>query len=80
MVQLNEEPKIDVSITGFASKTGNEAYNLQLYMQRALTLKKDLMRKGISSQRILTDYKGIDYNAENLAEARRLDIEFVVRR
>ncbi|GGE07930.1 hypothetical protein GCM10010831_06850 [Psychroflexus salis] len=43
-------------------------------------MKKDLMRKGISSQRILTDYKGIDYNAENLAEARRLDIEFVVRR
>ncbi|WP_188405395.1 OmpA family protein [Psychroflexus salis] len=35
VVQLNEEPKIDVSITGFASKTGNEAYNLQLYMQRA---------------------------------------------
>ena len=63
VVQLNEEPKIDVSIAGFACKTLNEAYNLQLSMQRALTLKKELMQKGISPQRILTDYKRIDCNA-----------------
>lgn len=78
--QLNEEPKIDVSIAGFASKTGNKDYNQQISMQRALALKKRLVQEGISSNRILTDYRGIDYEATNLAEARRLDIEFVVRK
>lgn len=49
-------------------------------MQRALALKKKLMQEGVSPKRILTDYRGIDYDASNLAEARRLDIEFVVRK
>lgn len=78
--KLNEEPKIDVAIEGFASKTGNATYNEKISMQRALALKKKLQNKGINANRILTDYKGIDYDATTLAEARRIDIRFVVRR
>ncbi|GGE27652.1 OmpA family protein [Psychroflexus planctonicus] len=78
--QLNNETKIDVLIAGYASKTGNEDYNQQISMQRALALKMKLMQEGIAPERILTDYRGIDYDAQNLAEARRLDIKYVVRK
>lgn len=78
--KLNKEPKIDVAIEGFASKTGNATYNEKISMQRALALKKKLQNKGINANRILTDYKGIDNDATTLAEARRIDIRFVVRR
>lgn len=78
--QLNNEPKIDVTIEGFASKTGNAKYNQEISMKRALALKTLLMEKGIPAKRILTDYKGIDYDVENSEEARRLDIQFYVRK
>lgn len=77
---LNEEPKVDVAIDGYASKTGNPDYNQQISMKRALALKKKLIQLGIASNRILTDYRGIDFQVENLADARRLDIQLLVRR
>ncbi len=77
---LNKEEQIDVMISGFASKTGAKEYNQMISMQRAHELKKQLMNKGISPNRILTDYKGIDYDATTLAEARRVEVELVIRR
>jgi len=80
VTQLKNEPKIDVSIAGYASKTGNADYNQKISMQRALALKTKLIAEGISPKRIITDFQGIDYNAASLEEARRLDIEFIIRK
>lgn len=77
---LKSDSKIDIAISGFASKTGNEAYNQKISMQRALELKNKLTQMGINSNRILTSYEGIDYEAESLAAARRLDIKLIVRK
>lgn len=78
--QLNEEPKIDILLEGFASAKGSAAYNQQISMKRAVALKEKLIEKGIPAQRILTDYKGIDSQANNEAAARRLDIKYLIRR
>lgn len=79
-VLLAEEKQIDVLISGFASKTGAEDYNQMISMKRAHELKKQLMNKGVSPNRILTDYKGIDYDAQEMAEARRVEVELIIRR
>ena len=77
--ELNEEPKIDVVIEGYASARGDALYNEELSMKRAIALKRKLMGLGIAPKRILTDYKGVDKNATKESEARRLDIRFLVR-
>lgn len=77
---LSKEDKLDLMIEGYASNRGDVLYNEELSMKRAIALKRKLMNKGIAPKRILTDYKGIDYEAKNDAEARRLDIRFVIRR
>lgn len=79
-VLLAEEKQIDVLISGFASKRGAEDYNQMISMKRAHELKRQLMNKGVSPNRILTDYKGIDYDAQEMAEARRVEVELIIRR
>lgn len=76
---LTNEAKIDVLIDGFASNRGDAMYNEELSMKRAIALKRKLMGLGIQPSRILTDYKGIDNKANNEAEARRLDIRYLIR-
>jgi|GEM_PF-3396149 len=77
---LQKEDQVDLMISGFASRTGAEDYNQQISMKRAHELKKQLMNKGVSPNRILTDYKGIDNEASSLAEARRVEVELILRR
>lgn len=77
---LKKEDQIDLMISGFASKTGAKEYNQQVSMKRAHELKKQLMHKGVSPNRILTDYKGIDNEASSLAEARRVEVKLIIRR
>ena len=77
---LDKEDKVDVMIEGYASNTGSVIYNQEISLRRAVALKTFLMEKGIPPKRILTDYKGIDYEAKTPAEARRLDVRFVIRK
>lgn len=77
---LNNEPKIDVLIEGYASNRGDILYNEELSMKRAIALKRKLMNVGIAPERILTDYKGVDKKATSENEARRLDVSFLVRK
>ncbi|HSQ45812.1 MAG TPA: OmpA family protein [Lutibacter sp.] len=77
---LNSNKSVDVFIKGFASNTGKAEYNLNLSMQRTESVKKALIKLGIPPLRILTDYYGIDYNAENLPQARRAAIELLIKK
>lgn len=68
---MKKNPTVKVRVCGYADKnTGSSSYNRQLSKKRAEAVSKFLTSKGISSERILTDYKGdsvqpFSTNAEN---------------
>lgn len=77
---LNENEKIDVYLKGFASKKGNPVYNENLSLQRTESIKQYFITKGIHPSRILTQYHGIDYSSQDEANARRVDITYIIRK
>ncbi|MGM0634825.1 MAG: OmpA family protein [Bacteroidota bacterium] len=77
---LRENIYLDVYIKGFASASGSPEYNKKISMQRAESLKTALIDKGIHPTRILTHYFGIDSSQKEPKKARRLDVNFIVRR
>ena len=77
---ISSNDKIDILIKGFASNKGTPIQNEKLSMLRAESVKKELIRAGVHTSRIHTQYHGIDYGATNEALARRVDINFLVKR
>ncbi len=55
---LNLEKNLKIKITGHTDLTGDSSLNVQLSWDRAESVKKYLMNKGIDPKRILTDGKG----------------------
>ena len=56
---LNKYPEANVSITGYADKgTGTAAINARYAKQRAESVTRELVKKGIQASRITTDAKG----------------------
>ena len=56
---LKEHPSVIVTVTGYADKgTGNATSNARYARQRAETVTKELIKKGIPANRITTDSKG----------------------
>lgn len=60
VAKLKEHPNQKVSLTGYTDNVGNQASNVKLGLKRANRIKSILMKKGIESNRILTDSKGKD--------------------
>ncbi|WP_372775292.1 OmpA family protein [Mangrovibacterium sp.] len=77
---LETNDKLDLMLTGFASKMGGPAYNEKLSMLRTEAVKRAIILKGIPATRILSQYKGIDYTASSDSQARRVEISIIVRR
>lgn len=63
-----------IQLTGWTDKTGTEAYNEQLSLRRARSVHNYLVKKGVSTERIQFEGHAIDTQAENDAEARRVDM------
>jgi len=56
---LNANPDIDhVRITGYTDRLGSKAYNLKLSRQRAESVKRHLVSKGVATGRLETEGKG----------------------
>ena len=56
---LNDNPKTKICVTGYADiETGSDAHNWKLSENRANSVKKALVDKGIAAERIITDFKG----------------------
>ena len=56
---LKENPAAKVSVTGYADKgTGNLTINRNLSKKRAEIVAQTLKKKGVSADRIVTDFKG----------------------
>ncbi|WJG09156.1 sortase-associated OmpA-like protein PdsO [Aliiglaciecola sp. LCG003] len=51
---LNGNPKLQVTLTGFADARGDDVYNQGLSQQRVLSVKSYLEGKGVNGKRVLT--------------------------
>lgn len=80
VILCNSNSKIDIQLKGFASKTGNVSYNEKLSLERTESVKKYLIEKGIHPSRILSQHHGIDYASKKNENARRVTINYVIRK
>ncbi|KGY12601.1 membrane protein [Vibrio tubiashii] len=61
---LKTYPSTSIELQGFASKVGNEAYNLALSERRASSVKEALLSNGIESKRVQV----VGFGDSNLSE------------
>jgi len=57
---MNSQPNLLLIVEGHCDERGTEEYNRALGSQRALALREELVKAGISGQRILTETYGED--------------------
>lgn len=74
---LKNSPELDIILMGYASNKGSVSYNKTLSQKRAETVKDFLINKGISANRIIAQYQGVDYTASDPANGRRVDMVLV---
>ena len=77
VTMLKTHLELSILLEGYASEVGSVAYNNVLSMQRAVNVAQILKAKGLSSERILTAFKGIDPQVTP-AEARRVELRVVI--
>ena len=51
---LQKNPKVSITLSGFADKRGDSTFNQALSMQRALTVKNYLVNKNVKEEQIIT--------------------------
>jgi sortase system peptidoglycan-associated protein len=77
---LNTSPTIDIEISGYSDRTGNEEYNLELSNRRAMQVKEFLIDNGVEEDRIITLAHGesqplqLEENLENNFFDRRVSV------
>ena len=78
VTMLRNNPELSILLEGYASNVGSAEYNNQLSMKRSESVAYLLQKQGISLQRILTAFRGID-NSVDKEKARRVDISVIIR-
>ena len=78
VAMLQAHPELSILLEGYASAVGSASYNNVLSMERAVVVAQILNGKGISNERILTAFKGIDSQATP-AQARRVELRVIIR-
>ena len=78
VTMLQAHPELSILLEGYASAVGSASYNNVLSMERAVAVAQILNGKGISNERILTAFKGIDSQATP-AQARRVELRVIIR-
>lgn len=76
---LTLNPLLQVFLNGYASKSGNVAYNAKLSMMRNDAVKQYLIQEGVDAKRISSQYHGVDSTSTDAASARRVEVSFDVR-
>ncbi|WP_111706878.1 OmpA family protein [Lutibacter citreus] len=67
--------KLNFSIKGFASNSGNTSYNKALSTKRSQAVLNYLVIKGVEGSAIKSESFGVDYTEKNESKARRVEIE-----
>lgn len=81
---LQENPEIKLDINGHADSTGSEEYNYQLSKERAETVRKFFIDKGIAANRLMAEGFGEraprtdNTSSGERALNRRVDIDFII--
>ena len=70
---------VPIVITGWADASGTAAFNEQLSLRRARTVRNYLVKKGIAPERITFEGCGIDTGAESPEKARRAEVRGIIR-
>ena len=78
VTMLRNNPELSILLEGYASNVGTAEYNNQLSMKRSESVARLLQKQGISLQRILTAFRGIDDSVDK-EKARRVDISVIIR-
>ena len=78
VTMLRNNPELSIVLEGYASNVGSAEYNNQLSMKRSESVARLLQKQGISLQRILTAFRGIDDSVDK-EKARRVDISVIIR-
>ena len=78
VTMLRNNPELSILLEGYASNVGTAAYNNQLSMKRSESVARLLQKQGITLQRILTAFRGIDDSVDK-EKARRVDISVIIR-
>ena len=78
VAMLKAHPELSILLEGYASAVGSAEYNNVLSMERAVAVAQILSDKGVSSERILTAFKGVDLQASP-AQARRVELRVIIR-
>ncbi|UZE96583.1 OmpA family protein [Alkalimarinus alittae] len=76
---LKSNPALQVTIHGHTDAQGDSNYNLKLSQQRAAMMVSELIKQGVSKNRIKTIGWGGGYplvNSQHFAENRRIEIEY----
>jgi sortase system peptidoglycan-associated protein len=55
---LQKNPKVSITLSGFADKRGDSTFNQALSMQRALTVRNYLVNKNVKEEQIITNSFG----------------------
>lgn len=74
---LARDSSLNLIITGFADRTGNQAQNLILSQQRANAVKIFLSESGLPAERFITKYFGDRDSQQESKQDRKVVIEFV---
>ena len=75
---LSQYPELSVVLEGWASPVGKVDYNKQLSMRRSESVERALLNKGISQDRIVSSFRGVD-KSTSAAMARRVDISIILK-
>ncbi len=71
--QMEANPEMKISVTGWCDKNGSKAVNDRISRQRAEAVKSWLIANGIAADRITAKGNGSDYNETDAAKARRVE-------
>jgi outer membrane protein OmpA-like peptidoglycan-associated protein len=77
--QLKGKTNYTIRLTGFASPSGNAAYNQQLSAKRAAAVRRGFENLGMNGDRIVIVPGGIDFQPTNAAAARRVEVQALPR-
>ncbi len=77
---MKQHDRLDVLIAGYTSSQGSLLYNQELSLQRTESVKRFLMELGVHATHIFSEYHGIDYNAADDSNARRVEVKILVRK
>lgn len=83
LLAIEERESVHISVIGHTDTAGEEAYNRQLSLKRALAVKKLLVQNGIEPEVIETDSHGehnlLIQTGDNVHESKNRRVEVVVR-